>query len=290
MGEPRHTLSPAQFEKLRKIIYDRAGIWFADSKRYLLEARLSRRLAELNMDDFDQYATFLSIGPYRDAELNEMFSRITINETSFFRNEPQLSVFEKVIVPQLLTARNGMKQLRIWSSACSTGEEPYTLAILLHRSLGLRLQEWTIQIVGSDISDRALHAAKTGRYPSLSLRTTPPNVVQRYFRAASGFYQIDPKIQSMVSFTKVNLKDSLGARRLGSWDVIFCRNVLIYFDQPMRDNVIKLFHDTLTPDGSLLLGHSESIRANDLFVARPEPQAFAYSKAGVKKEALRGAA
>ncbi|MFW5652701.1 MAG: CheR family methyltransferase, partial [Planctomycetota bacterium] len=130
-------MSPTQFDKLRKIIYERSGIHFQDSKKYVLESRLGHRLQELDMETFDQYCTFLTIGPYRDDEFQEMFNRITINETSFFRNEPQLDVFESQVLPELLKARQGIKRLRLWSAACSSGEEPYTLAILVHRTLGV---------------------------------------------------------------------------------------------------------------------------------------------------------
>ena len=128
------TLSQSQFEKLRKIIYDRSGIHFPDAKKYVLESRLGRRLEELELGDYDQYVQFLSMGPYMDDEFQEMFNKITINETSFFRNEPQLDVFERHTLPTLLEARSGVKRLRIWSAACSSGEEPYTLAMIVHRA------------------------------------------------------------------------------------------------------------------------------------------------------------
>ena len=117
-------MSTAQFEKLRKIIYDRAGIHFPDAKKYVLESRLGHRLGELEVEDFDQYIAFLTMGPYQSDEFQEMFNRITINETSFFRNEPQLDVFERKILPEILEKRKATKRLRIWSAACSSGEEP----------------------------------------------------------------------------------------------------------------------------------------------------------------------
>jgi chemotaxis protein methyltransferase CheR len=280
-------MSTTQFESLRKLIYEKSGIWFADNKKYLLEARLGRRLLELEIDNFDQYSSFMTMGPYRDDEFNEMFSRITINETSFFRNGPQLDVFEKKILPDVIRARSGMRQLRIWSSACSTGEEPYTLAIIAARALGAQLRDWSVQVFGSDISERAIRVARAGRYPSLSLRSVAPMIVQRYFQELNGFHQIDPEIQGMVSFSRLNLKDRLAARRFGTWDVIFCRNVMIYFDQDMKDHCLELFASVLAPDGALLVGHSESFRNNDHFVSRPEPQGFAYSRAQGSREGLR---
>ncbi len=273
-------LSAAQFDRLRKIVYDRSGIWFADSKKYALESRLARRLGELEMDSYDQYCTYLTIGPYQADEFQEMFNRITINETSFFRNEPQLQVFETTVLPALLEKRRTRKQLRIWSAGCSTGEEPYTLGIQLHRSLGLRLSDWRIEILGTDISEKALLVAQSARYPDYAFRTTSPLVMQRYFRVDGACKVVDEEIRKLVSFTKLNLKDISAARRLGQWDVIFCRNVMIYFDDPMKDHCVGIFHDQLEPDGTLFIGHSETLRNEAKFLPRREAHAFAYWPVG----------
>lgn len=275
------TMSMPQFEKLRKIVYERSGIYFQDSKKYVLESRLARRLEELELDTFDQYLAFLTMGPFQDDEFQEMFNRITINETSFFRNEPQLDVFEQKILPQLLESRKSQKRLRIWSSASSTGEEPYTLAIQIHRTLGVRMSDWHIEILGTDISEKVLIHAQTGRYASYSVRSVDPLVLKRYFTEAGGFYQLDPTIQSMVTFDKLNLKDTMAAKRFGKWDVIFCRNVLIYFDDDMKTGCAKLFHDQLQDDGVLFIGHSETLRNTGVpLEPMTIPQAFAYTKSG----------
>jgi len=271
-------MSDAQFNKLREIIYQRSGIHFTDMKKYVLESRLTRRVAELEMDNFDQYIMLLSIGPYREDEFQEMFNRITINETSFFRNEPQLNVFENTVLPSMLESRSRTKKLRIWSAACSTGEEPYSIAIMLHRALGIRLNEWQIEILGTDISEKALLTAQSARYANYSIRSTNKLVVSRYFQETSGFYQLNPDIQKMVSFETLNLKDALAARRHGMFDVIFCRNVMIYFDKDMRKHCLSMFHKQLAEDGTLFIGHSENIRDFQDFSPRPEAQAFAYHK------------
>ena len=274
------TMTDAQFDQLRKIVYERSGIHFQDAKKYVLESRLSRRVEELGFDNFDQYLMFLTVGPYREDEFQEMFNRITINETSFFRNEPQLEYFESQVLPNLIKARSSLKRLRIWSSACSTGEEPYTLAIQVHRSLGVRLADWNIEILGTDISERVLLAAQAGRYTSYSVRSVNPLVLNRYFRQVDGFYQIDPTIQSMVRFELLNLKDAVASRRFGTWDVIFCRNVMIYFDDVMKAHCARLFYDQLAPDGTLFIGHSETLRNVGVpFNPVVAPQAFAYTKA-----------
>ncbi len=273
------TMSTVQFEKLRKVVYERSGIYFQDTKKYVLESRLSRRLDELELEDFDQYIMFLTAGPYQTDEFQEMFNRITINETSFFRNEPQLDVFEREVLPKLLEARSSSKTLRIWSAACSSGEEPYTLAIQIHRSLGVRLSDWKIEVLGTDISEKVLMTAQSGKYPHYSIRSVNPMVLNRYFKQDGSMYQLDPTVQSMVHFEKLNLKDRLAAKRFGTWDVIFCRNVMIYFDDEMKNNCAKLYHEQLQNDGTLFIGHSETLRNLDVnFEALPFPQGFAYKK------------
>ncbi|MBX3352260.1 MAG: protein-glutamate O-methyltransferase CheR [Phycisphaeraceae bacterium] len=272
-------LSDAQFTKLRKVIYDRSGIYFQDTKKYVLESRLGRRLQELEFESYDQYITFLTVGPYRDDEFQEMFNRITINETSFFRNEPQLDVFEKQILPELLEKRATSKRLRIWSAACSTGEEPYTLAMLVHRTLGVRLADWRVEILGTDISEKALEVATKGEYTTYSIRSTPSLAMERYFKKNGPLFIVDPTIKSMVNFEHHNLKDRLGAKRHGTWDVIFCRNVLIYFDKAMKEQVINTFAEQLAVDGTMFIGHSETLRdLNTPFQPLSIPQGFCYRK------------
>ena len=210
-----------------------------------------------------------------------MFNKITINETSFFRNEPQLDVFEKSVLPELLETRKAVRRIRIWSSACSSGEEPYTLAIMLHRSLGVRMMDWKIEILGTDISELVLATAQSGKYTDYALRSTPPLMKQRYFKQEGAFWKLDPTIMSMVHFEVHNLKDRLAAKRFGAFDVIFCRNVLIYFDDVMKTQVVNSFADQLKPDGTLFIGHSETLRGlNTPFEVMPMPQGFCYAKAG----------
>lgn len=272
-------MSDTQFDRIRQIVYKKSGIHFQDQKKYVLESRLSRRLEELGLNSYDQYILFLTAGPYQTEEFQEMFNRITINETSFFRNEPQLNVFEQQILPDLLQKRNDKKILRVWSSACSSGDEPYTLAIQIHRTLGVRLADWRIEILGTDISENALAIARSGRYTHYNVRSLSDDLINRYFKRVESFYQIDPTIQSMVRFEKLNLKDGLAAKRFGVWDVIFCRNVLIYFDDEMKTHCAKLFHDQLQDDGTLFIGHSETLRNIPVDFKQMEiPQGFTYQK------------
>jgi len=272
-------MSSEQFEQLRKIVYDRSGISFEPAKQYVLESRLGRRLAELKMESYDDYIVFLTIGPYRDDEFQEMFNRITINETSFFRNEPQLQVFENVALPQLIEARQSAKRLRMWSAACSTGEEPFTLAMQVDRTLGVRLPDWHVEILGTDISERALDVADSGEYTDYAIRSTPKRTLEKYFTTEGKMHHLKDNIREMVSFEQHNLRDTLAAKRHGKWDVIFCRNVMIYFDDEMKQRVINMFASQLADDGWLFIGHSESIRGMDTpFEPQPHPQGFCYRK------------
>lgn len=274
---PTPILSDREFADLRAIIHDRAGLFFPDNKRYILESRLSPRLAELDLETFGQYVQFLSVGPDQQNEFQELFNRVTINETSFFRNELQLNVFEKRILPELLEARRECRVLRIWSAACSTGDEPYTLAIIIHRTLGTRLADWKIEILGTDISERALATAEAARYSDYAVRATPAHVKSRFFAHDAGAWKLSDTIRSMVDFETHNLKEVRAARRFGIWDVIFFRNVAIYFDEEMKQSVFRLFADQLAPDGRLFIGHSENVRSPD-FESLPIPQGFVYRK------------
>jgi len=217
----RISMTTDQFTKMAKIIYDRSGIHFPESKKYIIESRLSHRVIELEMEDFDQYIAYLTMGPYQMDEFQEMFNRITINETSFFRNDAQLQVFEDKILPEILEARASSKRLRIWSAACSTGEEPFTIAMLLHRTLGVRLNDWHIEILGTDISEKALSIAQNGVYTSYAIRTTPSLIKDRYFKEDGRHFVLNETIRSMVNFETHNLKDRIAAKRHGTWDVIF---------------------------------------------------------------------
>ncbi len=277
------SMGSKEFEDLRKIIYTRSGIQFQESKKYVLESRLGKRLEELNLSSFDEYVKLLSMGPYQQDEFQEMFNRITINETSFFRNEPQLQVFENVALSRILEARKNIKRLRVWSAACSTGEEPYTMAMQIHRTLGLRLADWRVEILGTDISERCLEVADAGRYTAFSFRSVNPMITKRYFREDKNEFVLDPTIKSMVNFELHNLKDTLAAKRHGMWDIIFCRNVMIYFDDDMKTRAVKMFYDQLTDDGFLFVGHSETLRTLGVpFVQLPTPQAFAYTKTALE--------
>ena len=273
-------LSETEFESLARIIHERSGIRFELDRRYVLESKLADRLRELGMDSFGQYVSLLSMGPYQQEEFQEMFNRITMNETSFFRHEAQLEVFERVVLPEMLAARKATKRLRIWSAACASGEEPYTLAMIVHRTLGVRLADWHIEILGTDISEHCLEIASRGVYDEETLGATPDGVKRQYFARKGSQWAVGDEVRQMVGFEAHNLEDGIGASCHGIWDIIFCRNVMIYFDEAMKQRVLHTLHEQLDEDGTLFLGHAEAIRPEDVpFEARSEQGGFCYRKA-----------
>ena len=252
-------LRQEQFDTLRAIVYAHVGMHFPDSKKSVLESRLARRVSELKLESFDQYVQYLTIAPDRDAELQEMLSRVTVNHTSFFRDPQQLEYLRSTALPRLIESKRRDRSLRIWSAACSSGEEAYTLAVLVHQALGERLPDWRVEILGTDVSAKALAAAQQARYTDESVRAVDPAVRERYFRQDGPYWSPDPLVRSMVSFDSHNLKDRLGAKRYGTWDAIVCRNALIYFDDAMKSRVASMFADQLGENGWLAVGASESI-------------------------------
>jgi len=278
----RVKMSDLEFGQLRDFIYAQTGIYLPDNRKYLLENRLAHRLADLNLLSFGAYYDFLRYDPGRKQELNRLFDLITTKETSFFRNLPQLELFEHVILPELLTERKkaGEKKLRLWSAGCSTGEEPYTLAIILDKVLGPERKEWQIEIIANDISLNVLKLAKQGVYSSYSLRTTPPEIVQRYFKKlGNDNYQVKPELAEMVKFVQLSLNDKFKIKRLPKTQVIFCRNVIIYFNQETKAKVIDSFYHNLSDGGYLFLGYGERIDDIDhSFKVITYPESVVYQK------------
>ncbi|SDN60665.1 chemotaxis protein methyltransferase CheR [Desulfonauticus submarinus] len=255
-------ISDEEFSKLRDFIYAQTGIYIGDNRKYLLENRLVNRLRDLNLKTFGEYYYFLRYDPSRREELNRLFDVITTNETSFFRNPPQLKVFQDIILKEIVETKRKQndKSIHIWSAGCSTGEEPYTLSIILHEVLKSEIDLWKIKITANDLSSSVLKAAKRGIYSPYSLRTTPPKILQRYFKQiGNDKYQIIPKVAKLVDFVQLNLNDRFQIKRIPKSQVVFCRNVIIYFSDEVKKNVISSFYDNLVTGGYLFLGHSESL-------------------------------
>ncbi|MEO9169579.1 MAG: protein-glutamate O-methyltransferase CheR, partial [Candidatus Baltobacteraceae bacterium] len=254
-------ISEAEFHALRDLIRDRFGIFYDDSKQFLLQSRLQTRLLKCSIAGFDAYHRYLSTSLERENEWAELASVLSNNETYFFRERAQLDVLVKEVLDESVK-RWG--RLRVWSSASSSGEEPYTIGILLAQTR--RLVPGMLSIRATDLSPRALDKAKTGFYRELSFRATPPEVIQKYFRAFEGGFFINDEIKAMVEFSRLNLLDANAVSAMGLQDAIFCRNVLIYFDKPTQKRVVEAFAKALRPGGYLFLGHAESImRLTDLY-------------------------
>ena len=273
--------SDEEFRQLRDFIYEHCGIYIADNRKYLIENRLVNRIKELNLKNFSEYYHYLRYDSNRRAELTRLFEVVTTNETSFFRNPPQLEVFQNKVLPTVIEdiRATGRKKLRIWSAGCSTGDEPYTIAIILAEVLKAELASWDIKITASDLSEAVLAAGKRGVYNEYTLRTTPKALVDKYFHKEGTNYRVDDKLKAMIQFGALNLNDRMQIRRIDPSHIIFCRNVIIYFDDVMKKNVISAFYDNLLPGGYLIIGHSESLHnISRAFQPEHHPSAIMYRR------------
>ena len=274
-------VSDEEFRQLRDFIYAQCGIFIGENRKYLIENRLAARIKELNLLSYSEYYNFLRFDTNKRVELSRLFEVVTTNETSFYRNPPQLQIFQDVILKNTLDAlrKNNQKKLRIWSAGCSTGEEPYTIAIILHELLRQEVLSWDIKITANDLSEAVLASARRGVYTEYSLRTTPPDIVAKYFVKEDNNYKLDSKLKHLVSFGQINLNDKLQLARVERSHIVFCRNVIIYFDDDMKKRVISAFYDNLLPEGYLIIGHSESLHnISRTFKPEHHPGTIIYSK------------
>lgn len=256
--EPKIKMSDEEFRLIRDFIYQHSGIAFDASSKFLLEGRLSHRLEVYRFESYRDYHRYLLYDPGREEELNTILDILTTNETYFFREQCQLKAFAEEIIPEIMERKKAAKTLRIWSAGCSTGEEPYTIAMLiLERDI---LFDWNIEIFANDISNRVIHAARCGIYTESSFRTTEDSYRKRFFDPYEDKkYRIKDEVKRLVKFMQLNLQDKNRLGLLGKMDVIFCRNVIIYFDAEAKKKVIENLHGRLEEGGYLLLGHSESL-------------------------------
>ncbi len=254
-------ITDEEFVQLRDFIYTQCGIFIAENRKYLVENRLSNRVKELKLKSYAEYYNYLRFDVGKRAELTKLFEVVTTNETSFYRNPPQLKVFQDKVLKRTIEEcrKSGRKRLRIWSAGCSTGEEPYTIAMILHEVLKTEINTWDIKITASDLSEAVLQAASRGIYAEYALRTTPKEIVDRYFTKQGTVYHVKPELKKLISFGQLNLNDKIQLSRVEKSHIVFCRNVIIYFDDDMKKRVINAFYDNLLPGGALLIGHSESL-------------------------------
>jgi chemotaxis protein methyltransferase CheR len=273
-------LSPQAFTEWRKFIYDLCGIYFQDNKKYLLESRLQKRIKHLNIDTFEKYLQYLKTNPKREEEKKQLYEAITINETYFFRNQPQLDALVASIMPELLESKlGGFQRLRIWSAASSSGEEAYSIAMMLNEMILPKYPNLKIEIIGTDINYAVVETAKKGIFKEYSIRNTPPIYLKKYFNKVDNSYVIDPKIKSMVSFKILNLYDDSGMRMMGKSDVIYCANVLIYFDLQSKIKVVNNLYNGLNQNGYLFIGYSETLHGiSKAFKLVSFPKTIGYKK------------
>ena len=245
------------FRLLRDILYEHSGVHLDNSSKFFLENRLQLSVRRRQLDSFKDYYYFLKYDRKKDEELANFIDLLTIHETYFFREEQQLKAFSEEILPELAERKRKERSLRIWSAGCSTGEEPYTIAMLIMEQDALK--GWDIEIFGSDISQRVLQSARRGVYQHSAFRSADPRHVASYFHKEDAAYRIDDRVKKYVTFLGLNLLDTHKLALINMMDVIFCRNVIIYFDQAAKKKVIEVFYQKLKDRGYLLLGHSESL-------------------------------
>jgi chemotaxis protein methyltransferase CheR len=274
-------LSDETFRSLRAFIYERTGIYFQDNKKYLLEGRLGKRLQLLAIASFEDYLHLLKYGTRRDEEMLFLFDAVTINETFFFRNEPQFEAYEHSLVPDLIVARrsNGRQKIRVWSSASSSGEEAHTVAMIYLEKLRPKYPGLEIEIIGTDINSAVLETARRGVYRDYSVRNMPKLYLEKYFTVSDSRYIVRDEVRKLVRFEYLNLYDQQRMRMMGGFDLIFCCNVLIYFDTQSKVRVVSNLYDSLNRGGYLFIGYAESLHGiSTAFKLVNFPKTVAYKK------------
>lgn len=253
-------LGDAEFDFIRHVIVENAGIVLGPNKRQLVQGRLARRLRELGLPSYEAYCDHVrESGP---EELVGLINALTTNVTAFFRENHHFDALASYMIPEAMQRNQATRRVRIWSAGCSTGEEPYCLAMVASEGLpsGAR---WDMKILATDIDSDVIATAKQGIYPLERLTAVPQDRLRRCFRkgvgANAGQALIQPDIARLISFRTLNLQQPWPMK--GPFDIIFCRNVMIYFDQATRERLVARFAELLTPGGYLCLGHSESIHA-----------------------------
>lgn len=250
-----------EFRQLRDFIYAKCGIWVDDKRKYLFDNRFATRLTQLGLKSFSDYFKVLTQDINKDKELLHAYELVTTNETSFFRDMKQLDAFKTHILSPLIDEqrKKNSLEINIWSAGCSSGEEPYTLSMLIHELLGPDIKRWRITITAVDLSPEMVAKAKAGIYLDYSFKTTPEPLKKKYFTPEKGGFKISSTVASIINFQVVNLNDATALKRIPKSHVVFCRNVIIYFDVAMKKKIATAFYDNLIPNGFLVLGHSETL-------------------------------
>jgi len=289
LGRVQEPIDPI-YRQIRDLVYKVSGIFQLEEKLYLLVDGCGRRMKQLAVQNPRDYWELLTASASRDAEMRQLLNELTIGETCLFRSQPQIDAVRKVILPELVAEKSKqiIKRLRIWSAGCSTGEEPYTLAMnMLEESNGL-LKGWTVEILATDLNDRSVETAKAGIYGDYALRSTTDYFKRKYFvPAEEKKLQVRPEVKKLITFSRLNLQDDSKMLFMKGMDLIFCCNVLIYFDGPSKSKVIDHFFNNLNFGGYFFLGTSESLmKLNDKFHLVHFPGAISYWKPSLKSGKL----
>ncbi len=272
------TITEDDFQKFREFFYRKTGIHFDDSKRYFVDKRLVERMQATKSDSFRSYFVMLRFQTTGE-ELQALINVMTVNETYFFREEYHFSCMVNSMLPEIVSTKKPGDTVRIWSIPSSSGEEPYSIAIYL-QEYWADLERFNVELMASDIDTTILDTAKAGIFSERSVANIPANVTSKYFRKdKNGMFHLDDDTKSCVEFSRVNLAESADTRKFRKCDLIFCRNLLIYFDDVSRRIAAEAFFEALNPGGFICLGHSESMsRISGLFKVRKYPDAIVYQK------------
>ena len=271
-------MTDPEYAKFCEFFYRKTGIQFVDSKKYYVERRVADRIAKTNSESFRDYFTLVRF-QLSGQELQALVNAMTVNETYFFREDYQFDSLVKGILPEIAKTKPRGTPIRIWSMPCSSGEEPYSVAIKILESWGSS-DSWDIEIEASDIDTKILDEARNGVYGERSLSRVSMALRKQYFvRRPDGNHQIVAALRDSIDFSLVNIVDPVQTRRFRDIDVIFCRNLLIYFDDLGRRQAAEMFFEALAPGGFLCLGHSESMsRISSLFLPRKFQDSIVYQK------------
>jgi len=272
-------ISSEEVERFCDFLYRRTGLSFSESKRYFIDRRLEERIAATGSPSFQAYFSLLRADA--DHEIEFLINSFTVNETYFYREDHQLRCMTSNLLGAIVEHRPPGSTIRIWSIPCSTGEEPYSIALWLMENWP-QVDNYNVEIVGSDIDTRALRAAAEGIYGDRALMRLSRGIVDRYFKpVADSKHEIDEGLRNSIEFTRANVIDPKDMARYRDFDLIFCRNVLIYFDDASRRQAAENLYDCLRPGGYICLGHSESMsRISPLFSVCRFPDAIVYQRPG----------
>lgn len=268
-------MTSVQLRQVADLIYAKTGIFLAENREYYLRRRLAQRIAATDHQNLESYYKYLRFGDQGE-ELQALIEAVTVHETYFYREFEQLKIFGESVLPLLVKENSGL--LRLWSAGCSTGEEAYTLAMILREMLSPQdFSRW--EILATDISHRVLAFARTGLYNERAVSHLPQLYRERYFHRENHQYRVKEELRRPIRFKNLNLMDRIGIMKEGPFDVIFCRNVLIYFDEHSREQVVRSLYDALRPGGYIFLGHSETMsRITSLFIMRKFREFIVYQK------------